>query len=62
VQQQQLCYGDALERAALAGVDAIIIDTAHGHLKRCQYVEEVKINSHIDVIVGIATPEAALFL
>jgi IMP dehydrogenase len=39
--------GDALERATAlvnAGVDAIIIDTAHGHTK-VNTLKEVKINS-----------------
>jgi IMP dehydrogenase len=37
--------GDALERATAlvnAGVDAIIIDTAHGHTSRLSYVERSK--------------------
>jgi IMP dehydrogenase len=50
--------GDALERATAlvnAGVDAIIIDTAHGHTK-VNTLKEVKNKFHIDVIVGnIAT-------
>lgn len=59
---------DALERASalvLAGVDAVIIDTAHGHSKGVVSVlKEVKQKfKDIDVIVGnIATPEAAIFL
>jgi IMP dehydrogenase len=55
--------GDALERATAlvnAGVDAIIIDTAHGHQGVVNTLKEVKINFPIDVIVGNATP--ALFL
>jgi IMP dehydrogenase len=52
--------GDALERATAlvnAGVDAIIIDTAHGHTQGVvNTLKEVKINFNIDVIVGnIAT-------
>ena len=60
--------GDALERATAlvnAGVDAIIIDTAHGHTQGVvNTLKEVKNKfPQIDVIVGnIATPEAALFL
>ena len=59
---------DAVERAAAlvaAGVDALIIDTAHGHSKGVVGVlKEVKSNfPEIDVVVGnIATPEAALYL
>jgi IMP dehydrogenase len=39
--------GDALERATAlvnAGVDAIIIDTAHGHQGVVNTLKEVKIN------------------
>jgi IMP dehydrogenase len=59
---------DALERATAliqAGVDAIIIDTAHGHTQGVVNVlKEIKANfPKIDVVVGnIATPEAAKFL
>jgi len=59
---------DAVQRAEAlvnAGVDAIIIDTAHGHTQGVVNVlKEVKAKfSQIDVIVGnIATPEAAKFL
>ena len=59
---------DAIERAEAlvhAGVDAIVIDTAHGHSKGVVAVlKEVKSKfPQIDVIVGnIATPEAALYL
>ena len=60
--------GDALERAEAlvgAGVDAVVIDTAHGHTKGVVSVlQEVK-NAFpdLDVIVGnIATPEAARYL
>lgn len=59
---------DALERATAlvnAGVDAVIIDTAHGHTKGV--VDVLKIVKakfpELDVIVGnIATAEAALYL
>jgi IMP dehydrogenase len=60
--------GDAVQRAEAlvhAGVDAIIIDTAHGHTQGVVNVlKEVKSKfPQIDVIVGnIATPEAALYL
>ncbi|HLA56403.1 MAG TPA: IMP dehydrogenase, partial [Flavobacterium sp.] len=60
--------GDALERAEAlvnANVDAIIIDTAHGHTKGVVAVlKQVKERfPHIDVIVGnIATAEAAKYL
>ena len=60
--------GDVLERAnALvnAGVDAVIIDTAHGHTKGVVTVlKEVKSKfPKLDVVVGnIATPEAAKYL
>ncbi len=59
---------DAVKRAealVLAGVDAIIIDTAHGHTEGVVNVlKEVKSKfPQIDVIVGnIATAEAAKFL
>jgi IMP dehydrogenase len=59
---------DAVERATAlvnAGVDAVIIDTAHGHTKGV--VDVLKLVKakfpDLDVIVGnIATPEAALYL
>jgi IMP dehydrogenase len=60
--------GDALERAEAlitAGVDAIIIDTAHGHtLGVVTVLKQVKKKfPQIDVIVGnIATGEAAKYL
>ena len=60
--------GDAVQRAEAlvhAGVDAIIIDTAHGHTQGVVNVlKEVKSKfPQIDVIVGnIATPEAAQYL
>ena len=60
--------GDAVSRAEAlvsAGVDAIIIDTAHGHTEGVVNVlKEVKRRfPNIDVIVGnIATPEAAKYL
>lgn len=59
---------DTLERVdALveAGVDAIVIDTAHGHTEGVVVkLKEVKAKyTELDVIVGnIATPEAAKFL
>tara|TARA_R110002126_G_scaffold291772_2_gene457551 strand:- start:10110 stop:11585 length:1476 start_codon:yes stop_codon:yes gene_type:complete len=60
--------GDALERASAlvkAGVDAVIIDTAHGHtegvVKVLRAVKEKY--PELDVVVGnIATPEAAQYL
>ncbi|HEX8561370.1 MAG TPA: IMP dehydrogenase [Flavobacterium sp.] len=60
--------GDAVQRAEAlvnAGVDAIIIDTAHGHTKGV--VDVLKLVKtqfpDVDVVVGnIATPEAALYL
>lgn len=60
--------GDAVQRAEAlvnAGVDAVIIDTAHGHTKGVvDVLKLVKSNfPQIDVVVGnIATPEAALYL
>ncbi|AUC82013.1 IMP dehydrogenase [Lacinutrix sp. Bg11-31] len=60
--------GDAVDRAAAlvnAGVDAIIIDTAHGHTKGVVNVlKEVKAKfPNLDVVVGnIATAEAAKYL
>lgn len=60
--------GDAVQRAEAlvnAGVDAIIIDTAHGHTKGVvDVLKEVKRHfPNVDVIVGnIATPEAAKYL
>lgn len=59
---------DAVERAGAlvnAGVDAIIIDTAHGHTKGViSILKEVKKNyPELDVVVGnIATAEAAKYL
>ena len=59
---------DTIERVdalANAGVDAIVIDTAHGHTEGVvTKLKEVKAkHPSIDVIVGnIATAEAALFL
>ncbi|HEY0091125.1 MAG TPA: IMP dehydrogenase [Flavobacterium sp.] len=60
--------GDAIQRAEAlvnAGVDAIVIDTAHGHTRGV--VETLKLVKskfpQIDVVVGnIATPEAAKYL
>ncbi|MCB0463304.1 MAG: IMP dehydrogenase [Flavobacteriaceae bacterium] len=60
--------GDAVDRASAlvaAGVDAIIIDTAHGHTKGVVNVlKEIKAKfPKLDVIVGnIATAEAAKYL
>ncbi len=60
--------GDSIERATAlieAGVDAIIIDTAHGHSKGvADMLREVKrLFPNIDVVVGnIATGEAAKML
>ncbi len=59
---------DAIERAEAlvnAGVDALIIDTAHGHTQGVVSVlKSVKQKfPNLDIVVGnIATPEAALFL
>ncbi|OSY89568.1 inosine-5-monophosphate dehydrogenase [Tenacibaculum holothuriorum] len=59
---------DAVERAEAlvnAGVDAVIIDTAHGHTQGVVSVlKEVKTKfPQLDVVVGnIATPEAAKYL
>lgn len=60
--------GDSMERAnalVAAGVDAIVIDTAHGHHQGILHVlKKIKaVHSHIDVVVGnIATAEAAQLL
>jgi IMP dehydrogenase len=59
---------DAVDRAGAlvkAGVDAVIIDTAHGHTKGVVMVlKEVKKSfPELEVVVGnIATPEAAKYL
>lgn len=59
---------DAVDRAALlqqAGVDALVVDTAHGHTKGVVGVLQAvkKAFPNLDVIVGnIATREAAQFL
>jgi IMP dehydrogenase len=59
---------DAVERVATlvdAGVDAIVIDTAHGHTRGVlETLKKVKrAFPNVDVVVGnIATPEAALAL
>jgi len=59
---------DAIERASAlveAGVDAIVIDTAHGHTRGVvEVLEKVKAKfSEIDVVVGnVATSEGAKFL
>ena len=60
--------GDALERTEAlvqAGVDAVIIDTAHGHTKGVvDILKEIKRNfPDLEVVVGnIATAEAAKYL
>lgn len=60
--------GDSVERAEAlvkAGVDAIVIDTAHGHTKGVLLIlKEIKTaHPNIDVVVGnIATGEAAIAL
>ena len=60
--------GDSLERATAlvkAGVDAIVIDTAHGHTKGVvEVLRKVKAAfPQIDIVVGnIATGEAAKYL
>ena len=60
--------GDAIQRAealAKAGIDAIIIDTAHGHTKGVvNILKQVKSQfTDLDIIVGnIATAEAAKYL
>ena len=59
---------DSVERSTAlikSGVDAIVIDTAHGHSERVvALLKELKKNSEdIDIVVGnIATSEAAKFL
>ncbi len=59
---------DALERTTAlvnAGVDAVVIDTAHGHTQGVVTVlKQIKASfPNLDVVVGnIATPEAALYL
>ena len=59
---------DALQRAealANAGIDAIVIDTAHGHTKGVVTVLKKIKNKfpNLDIVVGnIATPEAAKYL
>ncbi len=59
---------DTIERVtalAKAGVDAVVIDTAHGHTKGVvEVLKKVKASFHdLDVVVGnIATPEAAVAL
>lgn len=59
---------DVVERAEAlvnAGVDAVVIDTAHGHTKGVvNALKAVKTKySDLDVVVGnIATPQAALYL
>lgn len=56
---------DRVDALVNAGVDAIVIDTAHGHtLSFCEMLKKVKANyPNLDVIAGnIATAEAAKFL
>lgn len=56
---------DRVKALCEAGVDAIVIDTAHGHTKGVvDKLKEVKANyPKLDVVVGnIATPEAAKYL
>ncbi|MDD2228491.1 MAG: IMP dehydrogenase [Candidatus Cloacimonetes bacterium] len=59
--------GDFYERAAelvTAGVDLIVIDTAHGHHKHIQdALKQIKSNLSCDVIAGnVATPKACRYL
>ncbi|MBN2778921.1 MAG: IMP dehydrogenase [Bacteroidales bacterium] len=60
--------GDSMERMEAlvnAGVDAIVIDTAHGHTKNVNTILKEAKNKfpQIDIVVGnIATPEAAKLL
>lgn len=60
--------GDAMERAEAlvkAGVDALVLDTAHGHTKGVvEVLKKIKVAfPQIDVVVGnIATAEAAKYL
>lgn len=60
--------GDVVERVGAlyeSGVDAVIIDTAHGHTKGVvTALQSVKAKfPELDIVVGnIATPEAALYL
>jgi len=60
--------GDAVERAGAlvqAGVDAVVIDTAHGHTKGVvDVLKQVKAKyPQLDVVVGnVATAEAAKYL
>jgi IMP dehydrogenase len=58
---------DAWDRAAAlvdAGVDVLVVDTAHGHTESVrEMVERVKSEWDIDVIAGnVSTPEATRFL
>ena len=59
---------DSVERSTAlikSGVDAIVIDTAHGHTERVvELLKELKKNNEdVDIVVGnIATSEAAKFL
>ncbi|MDD2634301.1 MAG: IMP dehydrogenase [Bacteroidales bacterium] len=60
--------GDSLQRMEAivnAGVDALVIDTAHGHTKNVNVIlkEARKRYKDVDIVVGnIATPEAAKLL
>ncbi|PLX06503.1 MAG: IMP dehydrogenase [Marinilabiliales bacterium] len=60
--------GDSIERMEAlvdAGVDALVIDTAHGHTKSVNIIlkEARKKFKNVDIVVGnIATPEAAKLL
>ena len=59
---------DAVQRAGAlvkAGIDAIVVDTAHGHSKGViKVLKDIKSSfTNLDVVVGnIATPEAAKYL
>ncbi len=56
---------DRMNSLVEAGVDAIVIDTAHGHTKNVNALlkEAKKMFTNIDIVIGnIATPEAAKLL
>lgn len=56
---------ERIEAVIASGVDAIVVDTAHGHSKNVvTALKEIKLRfKDVDVVVGnIATPEAALLL
>lgn len=56
---------DRIEAVIASGVDAVVVDTAHGHSKNViTALKEIKHRfKDVDVVVGnIATPEAALLL